>query len=62
MEGSGEFRILKDKWTAVSVDDKRYTVHKWRPFLNYTLFPDFQVSVILISVQIYLFSTLIREI
>lgn len=23
MEGSGEFRILKDKWTAVSVDDKR---------------------------------------
>ncbi|KAF6727634.1 Methionine aminopeptidase 1D, mitochondrial [Oryzias melastigma] len=23
MEGSSEFRILKDKWTAVSVDDKR---------------------------------------
>lgn len=23
MEGSVEFRILKDKWTAVSVDDKR---------------------------------------
>ncbi|CAG5896857.1 unnamed protein product [Menidia menidia] len=23
MEGSAEFRILKDKWTAVSVDDKR---------------------------------------
>lgn len=62
MEGSAEFRILKDKWTAVSVDDKRYTVHKWRPFLNDMLFPDFQVSVILISVQIYLFSTLIQEI
>lgn len=24
MEGSAEFRILKDKWTAVSADDKRY--------------------------------------
>lgn len=24
MEGSAEFKILKDKWTAVSVDDKRY--------------------------------------
>lgn len=23
MEGSVEFRILKDKWTAVSADDKR---------------------------------------
>lgn len=23
MEGSSEFKILKDKWTAVSVDDKR---------------------------------------
>lgn len=24
MEGSVEFKILKDKWTAVSADDKRY--------------------------------------
>lgn len=23
MEGSPEFKILKDKWTAVSVDNKR---------------------------------------
>ncbi|KTG41734.1 hypothetical protein cypCar_00029894 [Cyprinus carpio] len=23
MEGSSEFKILRDKWTAVSVDDKR---------------------------------------
>lgn len=23
MEGSVEYKILKDKWTAVSVDDKR---------------------------------------
>lgn len=34
MEGSTEFKILKDKWTAVSVDDKRY------PWLQlYILFP-----------------------
>lgn len=26
MEGSTEFRILKDRWTAVSADDKRYVV------------------------------------
>lgn len=24
MDGSTEFKILKDKWTAVSVDNKRY--------------------------------------
>lgn len=28
MEGSPEFRILRDKWTAVSADDKRYVVSK----------------------------------
>lgn len=26
MEGSVDFEILKDKWTSVSVDDKRYVV------------------------------------
>ena len=26
MEGSAEYRILRDKWTAVSADDKRYVV------------------------------------
>lgn len=25
MEGTSEFRILSDKWTAVSVDDKRFS-------------------------------------
>lgn len=27
MEGSVDFRILGDKWTAVSADDKRWAVH-----------------------------------
>lgn len=35
MEGSAEFRILKDKWTAVSADDKRWVVddQKYAMFL-----------------------------
>lgn len=28
MEGSAEFRILKDKWTAVTADDKRFVLDK----------------------------------
>lgn len=31
MEGSPEFKILKDKWTAISVDNKRCPI---------LLFPD----------------------
>lgn len=28
MEGSPEFRIMKDKWTAISVDNMRYVLHQ----------------------------------
>lgn len=29
MEGSPEFKILKDKWTAISVDNKRCLILFW---------------------------------
>lgn len=35
MEGSAEFRILKDKWTAVSADDQRYVVDNQK-YIYYT--------------------------
>lgn len=35
MEGSPEFKILEDKWTAISVDNKRCLIF----FLIFFLFP-----------------------